>query len=153
MVLEALQVGLIISIAGITAIILFSLYLLDQLTSKVKSVEASLKENEAREKFPQSAIEARDHALVELEARIQDSYKSMKELVENNSMKTNDLRDSVNASSQSIEKVSNSILDSKQNAEVLKGEVSKLARKYDEVEQMLTDIVKRSLQSRSAHEV
>ena len=149
MVLEALQIGLVVSISGIIAISLFTLYLLDQLGVKVKSIETILKEMKQAEtqRLLPSEPAVTQQSLQDLENKLEQSNQSLKEQVEGIAGKTSSLGEELAGLNENNRAMTDSIAENKGADESLRTEVSAIMKKYDELEKLLTEMVRRSLRA------
>jgi chromosome segregation ATPase len=140
-----------VSISGMIAISLFTLYLLDELGGKVKSLETTWKEwtSLKTQSGPPTESKITDQALANLERKMEQSHQSLKERVEDVAAKTNSLREEMAGLNQNIRSLTDSISENKGMAESLRAEISSVKKKYDEIEKMLTEIVRKLLQSRA----
>lgn len=152
MVLEALQVGLVVSISGIVAISLFTLYLLDQLGVKVRSFETRLKEWKSTEVQPKgqpSEPEVSLEVLGDIQRKVEQSQQSLGEQIEEIAAKTNSLGEELAGLVQTIRVLTDSLSENKGTTQSLRTEISSVRKKYDEIENMLTEMVRKSLRSRT----
>ncbi len=150
MALEVLQIGLIVSISGIVAISLFTLYLLDKLEGRVRFIETAWKEYGSRETHT-TTMESKItyQTLEDIQRKIEQTHQSLKDQVEAVAVKTDSLREELAGLNQNIVALSDSTSDDKVTAESLREEISSIERKYDEMEKLLTEIVRKLLQSRA----
>lgn len=151
MALEVLQIGLIVSISGIVAISLFTLYLVDKLDSKVRFIETAWKEYGSRETQDRTTSESKItyQALEDLQRKIAEGLQSLTNQVEDVAAKTESLHEELAGLNKNVVALTNSTSDGKSTAQSLRTEISSIERKYDEVEKLLTEIVRKLLQSRS----
>ena len=150
MALEVLQIGLIVSISGIVAISLFTLYLLDKLEGRVRFIETAWKEYGSRETHT-TTMESKItyQTLEDIQRKIEQTHQSLKDQVEAVAVKTDSLREELAGLNKNIVALSDSTSDDKVTAESLREEISSIERKYDEMEKLLTEIVRKLLQSRA----
>ena len=119
MALEVLQIGLIVSISGIVAISLFTLYLLDKLEGRVRFIETAWKDYGSREPHTPT-MESRNtyQALEDIQRKIAQTHQSLKDQVEDVGAKTDSLREELTGLNQNIVALSDSTSDDKVTAVV-----------------------------------
>ncbi len=173
-----LEIGLIVSIAGIIALSLFILYLVDKLQTKVNSLEriskemsnlkdevsTLLAEKSKSESLGQASSSLHGEitgipngrgkeipAIQKLVADIQTLDQKIETLtnqIQSNSYKTNDLRSDIQETRKAIENLTKTVADSSQKLNVHQTDLSKLDRKLKELEETITTIIRNSLQAK-----
>lgn len=172
-----LEVALIVSIAGLIALSLFILYLLDKLQTRVNSLEHISNEMKVL-KDEVSALAAEksqaktsgmtsganesimgipnghgsEKSMIErLGANIQTANQRIEELAEKirtNNSKTDELNHLILETRNALDDLSKRVSGTRERFDILQADISKLATKLEQIEDAMTAIVRKSLQSK-----
>ena len=169
---NVLEIGLIMSIAAIMAVGLFTLYLLDRVQTRVESVEVLLNETRVTEdrmasswqkrpsEFTSQGETSQDGTTALLSAEMQSIFSSLERNllasdqrlkvligeIETSNVRANTLSNDLQAANRVLESLAKRVSETNDRLDALQGDVSKLARRLEEIEETITTIVRRSLQ-------
>ncbi|MDG6994328.1 MAG: hypothetical protein JRN52_00275 [Nitrososphaerota archaeon] len=171
-----LGISLVISIAGLIGLSLYTLYMVDKLMTRIESVEARLTEKSPTEEKSSKLLEGKQEQGVEAVGQtgpkvemavspagegkeaskleslettmgaISQRLQVLADEIEANSARTNVLSNDLQATNRALDNLARGVSETNERLDILQRDISKLVLQLEEIEDTITALVKRSLQ-------
>ena len=173
-----LEIGIVVSIAGIIALSLYILYSLDRLQTRVDSLEGILADMKGMKKEMSALLAQKDQSkasdheppglddgvlripnrnekeisrIEKIETDLQTSNRKLEALADekqSSSFRTNDRSNDMAETNRAMNNLAKKVSETNDRVDILQNDISKLEKKIQEIEEMITSMVRRAIQSK-----